>query len=425
MKKIAWWFLGLYILYIVLMAGYFFLWTDWGVPSAIKGTAADPELFMTQKQIVLSEHYSQIEYWLSFISIPLDWGIYIFILVFGFSKWLRTRSEDVTRFSLIHTAIYLLTLSILSWIITFPIDYGAHLVSLHYGVSVQPFSSWMHDHLISFWVNWFISLATVFVIFFFIRRYKRWWLPVWLISIPFTIFMMYIQPVVIDPLYNDFKPLQDSHLKHEILGLAAKADIPAHNVYEVDMSKKTNAMNAYVNGIGSNLRIVLWDTTLHKLNDREVLFVMAHEMGHYVKHHLFWSMVGGIFAMLIGLILAQRMYQASIRKWGKHFGILDHKDLAALPILLLIISLMSFVASPIDNAVSRYAEHSADKYAIKLTHDKEAGIDSFQKLTTTGLGEVNPPGLVKFFMYDHPTMMDRILFLEKYPVHKSSKKSDH
>ena len=177
-----------------------------------------------------------------------------------------------------------------------------------------------------------------------------------------------------------------------------------------------------MNGIGSNLRIVLWDTTLKKLDDREVLFVMAHEMGHYVKHHLFWTMIGEIFAILIGLIIAAKLYSSSVRRWGKHFGIRDHKDLAALPILLTIISLLTFVSSPIENAVSRYAEHSADIYAIKLTQDKEAGVDSFQKLTTTGLGEVNPPGLVKFFMYDHPTMMERIHFIEEYPTKKNQGK---
>jgi Zn-dependent protease with chaperone function len=418
MKKLAWWFLAFYIVYIILMACYLFLWSGWNVPPSYKGTAADPELFMTQKQLTMSTQYSQIEYWLSFISIPLDWGIYLFVMAFGFSKWLEKRSREITRFSIVHTAIYFLALSVLTWLIAFPIDYAAHLVSIHFGVSVQPFHDWLRDHIISFWVNWLISFLMVVVIYFFIRKYRRWWLPVWLLSIPFTVFLMYIQPVVIDPLYNHFKPLQDNELKQEILDLAAKANIPADDVYEVDMSKKTNAMNAYVNGIGSNLRIVLWDTTLHKLKDDEVLFVMAHEMGHYVKHHLFWSLIGAIFATLVGLLITRHLYHGAVRKWGGQIGVSSSGDLACVPILLLIISVLSFAATPIENAVSRYAEHSADVYAIQLTHDKEAGIDSFQKLTTSGLGEVNPPALVKFFMYDHPTMMERIHFLETYPIKK-------
>jgi STE24 endopeptidase len=421
MKKAAWWFLGLYLLYILIMAGYFFWWTNWGVPADYKGTAADPELFMTHHQLVLSQNYSKLQDWLYFLSIPLKWGVYLFVIAFGFSRWLRTRAEEVTRFSVAHTAVYFLALSIVTWLVAFPVHYAAHMISLRYGVSVQPFSSWLRDDLVSFWVDWIITWLAVIVIYFFIRKNpKRWWLPVWLVSIPFTVFLTYIQPVVIDPLYNHFKPLSDGHLKHEILKLADKANIPADNVYEVDMSKKTNEMNAYVNGIGSNLRIVLWDTTLKRLDDREVEFIMAHEMGHYVKHHLLWSVAGSILAILFGLVIAAKLYRRAVARWGEALGLRGPSDIAALPILLLILSVLSFLFSPVENAVSRYAEHSADRYAIELTHDKEAGISAFQKLTTAGLGEVNPPVLVRIFIYDHPTMMERIHFLEEYGSSSSS-----
>ncbi|MFC4619577.1 M48 family metallopeptidase [Camelliibacillus cellulosilyticus] len=424
MKKVAWWFIGIYVIYIGLMIAYFYLWTSPGVPAQYKGTVADPQTFMTPTQIVQSEDYSRIGNLIYFISLPLDWGIYLFVLIFGFSRWLKKRSEEVTRFSVVHTGIYFLALSILTWIIAFPIDYGSHMLSVHYGVSVQPFSSWLRDEVVSFWVNFIIAFLTIAVVYFFIRRNaKRWWLPVWLISIPFTLFLTYIQPVWIDPLYNKFQPLHDGELKHEILHLASKADIPAKNVYEVDMSKKTKAMNAYVNGIGANLRIVLWDTTLHDLNHREVLFIMAHEMGHYVKHHLMWSVIGSIFASLIGLFLAAKVHHWSVHRWGEKIGVRHPGDLASIPILLIILSAFSFVASPIENTVSRHAEHQADKYGVELTQDKKAGIDAFQKLTTTSLDEVNPPALVKIFIYGHPTMLERINFLENFPTHASKQKS--
>lgn len=99
--------------------------------------------------------------------------------------------------------------------------------------------------------------------------------------------MMYIQPVVIDPLYNEFYPLKDKELEAKILSLADQADIPSEHVFEVNMSEKTNALNAYVTGIGENSRIVLWDTTLNSLTDEEILFIMAHEMGHYVEKHIY------------------------------------------------------------------------------------------------------------------------------------------
>jgi len=420
MKKAAVWFLGIYAIYILFILFYFFIWVHPGVPAEYKGTVADPRTFMTPHQLHLSQDYSRIQDLISFISMPLDWGIYLFVLVFGFSRWLRNRSEDITRFRILHTIVYFLALSVLTWLISFPVNFMAHEVSVHYGISIQAFSGWIRDNLVSFWLNWLISFVTVSVIYFFIQRYpKRWWLPVWLISIPFMLFMTYIQPVWIDPLYNDFYPLTDGHLKTEILTLAHQADIPAHNVYEVNMSEKTNGLNAYVNGIGSHLRIVLWDTTVQHLKNNEVLFVMAHEMGHYVKHHLLWSVVGSLFSILVGLYMASKLFALSLRKWGMNLGIRKKDDLASIPILLLILSLLSFVVTPIDNTISRHAERSADQYAIQLTQDKKAGVESFQKLSVSSLGDVNPPGLVKFFEYDHPTMLERMTFIENYPLKHS------
>jgi STE24 endopeptidase len=254
-----------------------------------------------------------------------------------------------------------------------------------------------------------------------IKRYeKRWWLYAWMLSIPFTIFLYFIQPVVIDPLYNKFYPLQDEALKEKILSIADKADIPAENVYEVNMSEKTNALNAYVNGIGSNLRIVLWDTTLNKLTDNQVLFVMAHEIGHYVMNHLYWNLISSVVLSFLGLWIGSRIYRSWVDKYGRRWGIKGMGDLAALPVLLLIFSLLSFAVSPLENAVSRKAERDADQYAIQMTKNPEAAVGAFQELATVSLSEVNPPKIVKWFLYGHPTMLERIHFLDSYMTSKTA-----
>jgi Zn-dependent protease with chaperone function len=224
--------------------------------------------------------------------------------------------------------------------------------------------------------------------------------------------MMFIQPVVIDPLYNDFYPLKDKALEAKILALADKAHIPADHVYEVNMSEKTNALNAYVTGVGSNSRIVLWDTTLNRLSDREILFVMAHEMGHYVEKHLYFGIAGYILIMLAGLWLVAKIMARIINKNGKNWGVDEVANLSSLPLFLLISSVLLFASSPLTNWASRYEEMRADKYAIRTTHDQEAGIKTFQILTKAGLSEVNPPLLVKLFRYDHPTMLERIRMLD-------------
>lgn len=415
MKKAAWWFLGIYIVYMIIVSVYFFAIVNPGVPAAVKGTAADPTVFMTHHQQVLSEQYTNTEDAIYFLTLPFEWGLYFFILVFGFSAWLKKSVQMSFRNRIVQGVFYFFCLSVVAWIITLPIDYASHAVSLHYGVSVQTFQSWMKDQLTNFWVNSLISGIVLAAVYFFMKRYpRRWWLPVWVLSIPFLALLMYIQPVWIDPLYNSFHPLAKGPLKTDILQLAHKANIPAHNVYEVTMSDKTNALNAYVNGIGSHLRIVLWDTTVQRMKPNQVLFVMAHEMGHYVMHHLFLSMIGTVIFAFIGLYITSRIHRWAVRRYGTRMGFSVQHDLASIPLILLIFSLLNFTATPIENAVSRHYEHQADAYGMQLTQNKKAAIGAFQQLTISGLSEVNPPWIVKFFQYGHPTMLERIQYVENY-----------
>lgn len=416
MKKIAFIFAGCYVLYGLMMGWYLFYGADMGIPAQYRGTAADPATFMSEAQTMLTHDYSRLQDWLYFLSVPLEWAVYLFVLLFGVSLWMRNQNRRVRtshRLSLIHSALFMLMLSLLSWLISFPISWLSYRAGIHYGVTTQPFADWMRDNVISFWINWGILLVTVWAIYLLMKKTKRWWFYTWLLSIPFTIFLMYIQPVVIDPLYNNFYRLQDDELKGKILNLADEADIPAKNVYVVNKSEETNALNAYVNGIGSNLRIVLWDTTLEKLDDDEILFVMAHEMGHYVKNHLFWNLLGSIVMTFVGLFITARLLIWIVGRWGDRLGIHAVSSLATLPLLLLIFSVLSFAVTPIGNAVSRQAEHAADVYGLQTTHDPEAAIGFFHKSAPISLSEMDPPGIVKFFQYGHPTDLERILYFMK------------
>ncbi|RZT24091.1 Zn-dependent protease with chaperone function [Fictibacillus sp. BK138] len=422
MKKSMWFMLG-FAIYGALMWYYLFHGADSALPVDLKGSAADPAMFMTDRELELSTDFSRIKDFLYFISVPLEWLIYLFVLGFGLSRWFRKAAGGLTKFSIVHTAVYVLLLSFASWVLTFPLRYYSFTVSKSYNISVQSFHSWMRDGLVDFWISWALTTLMVGVMYWLIKKYeKRWWLFAWLLSIPFTVFLYFIQPVVIDPLYNKFYPLQDEALKEKILNIADKADIPAENVYEVNMSEKTNALNAYVNGIGSNLRIVLWDTTLNKLSDNQVLFVMAHEIGHYVMHHLYWNLISSIVLSFLGLWLGNIIYRKWIEKYGKKWGVKGVGDLAALPALLLIFSLLSFAVSPVENAVSRKAERDADQYAIQMTKNPEAAVGAFQQLATVSLSEVNPPKIVKWFLYGHPTMLERIHFLDSYNTGKTMDK---
>ncbi|WP_240620194.1 M48 family metallopeptidase [Peribacillus acanthi] len=402
----------LYLSLAVLVYLYIFKWADTSIPSAFKGTAADPETFMNARELLLSEEYSEIRNYLFFLSTPYEWLFYFVILAVGLSRKFELSSLQF-KSRILQNGVYLFWLSIVSYLVVFPFEYIGYQLSRKYNISTQTFSSWMKDEVIDFWVNFGLMLLIISVLYWLIRKStKKWWFYAWLLSVPFSLFLMFVQPVLIDPLYNDFYPLKNKELESKILSLADKAGIPAEHVYEVNMAAKTNSMNAYVTGIGSNSRIVLWDTTLNKLGENEILFIMAHEMAHYVEKHIYIGIAGYLLFSLVGLWIIAKLMNRIIVKWGQLLKIPNIQSLASLPLFFLLLSMLSFASSPVSNMISRYQETRADHYAYEMTQDGEAAVKTFQELSKAGLSQVNPPSLVKFFRYSHPTMLERISTLE-------------
>ncbi|MEK3799665.1 M48 family metallopeptidase [Peribacillus sp. FSL H8-0477] len=404
------------IYFLILVFMYLYLFNgDTSLPQQWIGTAADPATFLNARELMLSEQYSQIRNFMFFAYNAFDWIVYFFILLFGLSRVFERVAASQSKWKIVQAGVYLFLLSLLSYVVTFPLSYISYNLSKSYHISTQTFSSWMKDGLIDFWVNFGQMVIIVSVLYWLINKSpKRWWFHAWLLSIPFFFFMMFIQPVVIDPLYNDFYPLKNKELETEILKLASQADIPAEHVYEVNMAEKTNALNAYVTGIGANSRIVLWDTTLNRLKEKEILVIMAHEMGHYVEKHIYIGIAGYLILTFAGLWLTARLMKSIITRYGKVLKITGVGNLSSLPLFLLITAMLLFASSPLSNFVSRYQEERADQYAMEMLEDKESAITMFQELTRSGLSQVNPPLLVKWFRYSHPTMLERIISVENY-----------
>ncbi len=398
-----------YGLYVVAMYFYFFHSQNSGIPTTLKGTVADPNTFLTAQELVLSEDLSRKRNFLFFIVTPFEWLLYFVILITGISRLFERWSLEQQKWAIWRNAMYVFLLSFLLFILQFPLDYYKYTLSKSYGISTQLFSSWMRDNLIDFWLDFGMSVIIVTVLYWLIKKSpKRWWLFAWALTVPFSIFLMFIQPVVIDPIYNDFSPLKDKALETKILSLAEQADIPSEHVYEVNMSEKTNALNAYVTGIGENSRIVLWDTTLNRLTEDEILFIMAHEMGHYVIKDIYLNITVYLLMTLIGLWLIAKIMPWMISRYGSILKIKHMSNINSLPLFLLISSFLLFFSSPLSNAVSRYQEVRADEYAMELIENPEVAVSTFQQLTKVGLGEVNPSALVKWFRYSHPPMLERI-----------------
>ncbi|KHF27211.1 hypothetical protein LR68_03961 [Anoxybacillus sp. BCO1] len=192
MRKIAFWTLFLYAIYALFFAFYLFQWTDSSIPPQYKGTSADPATFLTKKELMLTEQFSEVKNFLFFLSIPYEWVIYIFVLLFGLSARFQQWAEATTKRQFMQTAIYVFWLSLLVQVVTFPLSYISYYVTKMYHISTQTFSSWMRDELIDFWVNYAIMVVIVYVLYVLMKKFeKRWWVYAWLCSIPFTLFLTF------------------------------------------------------------------------------------------------------------------------------------------------------------------------------------------------------------------------------------------
>lgn len=414
-RKWAGYTILVYLIYVACMYAYIFVFADTSIPESLRGTKADPETFLNAREYALSEEFSSIRNFLFFLAAPIEWVIYFLILLVGMSRAFERWAKAVSKWKFIQTSIYVFWLSLLSYIAVFPLQYISYTISKTYNITTQGFRAWMKEEVIDFWIDFGLMVLVVSVIYWLMKKStKKWWLYTWLLSVPFSLFLIFIQPVVIDPLYNDFYPLKNKELEAKILELASEANISAEHVYEVNMSEKTNALNAYVTGIGSNSRIVLWDTTLNRLEDDEVLFIMAHEMAHYVEKHIYIGIAGYLLLSFVGLWLISKLMNWMIKRWGDVLKISSVRSISSLPLFLLLASFLLFVSSPLSNYISRYQETRADRYAIEMTENPEAATSSFQELTKAGLSQVNPPSLVKWLRYSHPSMLERISTIEKY-----------
>ena len=337
------------------------------------------------------------------------------VLGLGISRRLRDLAGRVTRRPFMAAMVFWALFTIVTTALSLPLDYvSGFLVPHRFGLSAQGLGGWLWDQAKATLLGIVIGAPLVAAVLAGIRRVRRWWLALWLGAVPVMVFLILIAPVVLDPVFNTFKPLPDPELKAELLDLAARAGISGGRVVEVDKSKQTNQMNAYVNGLGPTKRIVLWDTIIAKMDRDELRFVMAHEMGHYVLHHIWKMLAFAVAALFVVLWLAQRAVEWATGRWGRGWGFEVAHDPAAVPLLLLVLGVLAFLGTPAVNAVSRHYEHEADVFAVELTHLNDAGARAFVKFAEDSKVLPEPPAFVRFWRYSHPTLAERIRFCASY-----------
>jgi len=358
--------------------------------------------------------------------VTAGWSLLVLCLMLRthFGARLREWAERASRFRALQAVIVMSLFVLVLALAQLPFDAYEHHISLQYGLSVQHWGSWFWDQGKVLLLSFVFASLLGWLLYAVLRRSpRRWWFYFWLAMIPIVVFVLFIEPVWIDPLFNKFEPLTDHRpdlvVQIERVVQRAGMDIPPQRMFEMKANEKTTELNAYVTGLGATKRVVVWDTTMEHTTTPQTLFVFGHEMGHYVLHHIPKELTIILLQLLVLFYLGYRLANWMVARYGARCGIRELSDWASLPLLALIISVLTFLATPAFNAVSRHFEHQADQYGLEVIHGLVpnaplTAAESFQILGERSLDYPYVGKLAEFWAWDHPTIRDRMTFVQTY-----------
>jgi STE24 endopeptidase len=355
-----------------------------------------------------------------FYGLAVLWFILRSKLAVKFRDW----SEKTSRFRMVQAFVFTSLLALTIAILQLPIDiFGESILKL-YGISVQSWPSWAGDSLKAQLIVIIIGSFLAWILFGVIRKSpRRWWFYFWLISLPLLLFVIFISPYVIDPLFNKYEPLASKapQLVPELQRITRRAgmEVAPERMFWMKASDKTVATNASVNGFGASKRIIIWDTTIAQETTDELLMDFGHEMGHYALGHIWRGFLFFAALLFVLLYLGYRTLGSFLTRYGTHWNLRGLDDWAALPAILLLLSVLNFAAEAAGNTFSRYHEAQADLYSMEVAHGivsdpGQAAARSFQKYGELVLDDPTPNPIRVFLFYDHPTTTDRVHFFVTY-----------
>jgi len=353
-----------------------------------------------------AKKYWRIKRWLFLADILWNAVLLYAVLFSRASIIFRNMAMSLSQNPFIYIAIYLLWLGIWLYLATFWLEYYDGFVLEHkFALSPMTFGRWFKRHLKRTIVGGVITLIITEGVYFLFRRYPAdWWILAGCGWILFTIILTRLAPVIIIPLFYKYAPLNNKELKKRLLLLAKKSNAAVKGVFRINMSKETKKANAALVGIGKTRRIIIGDTLLDNYNNDEIEAVLAHELGHHKKMHLWRLLAFGTVITLVGLYFTNII----MKEYLLIFGFNDISDIGAFPLLCLLLLGFSVLAMPLQNGFSRYLERRADMFALKMTKKPDAFISTMSKLAKQNLSDTTPNKLIEILMYSHPPVSKRI-----------------
>ena len=355
-----------------------------------------------------SDAYFEGGYWLLLVDFLVSSAVLLLLLQTRLSARMRDAAAKVTRLRFVHGALYWLQYLLFVSVVQFPLALYEGFFREHaYGLSTQTFGAWTFDQAKGLVIGAVLGALLVPLFFAAIRRAgKRWWVVAAVLSMLVAMLLVAVTPVFLAPVFNDYTELKDESIRQPILALARANGIGVDHVYQFDASKQSNRVSANVSGLFGTERISLNDNLLNRCSPEEILGVLGHEMGHYVLHHIFKSLVELGILILIGFAAVDFVFAKVRARYGERWGIGGVDDVASLPLLALLFGGYMFLLTPVLNTMTRTQEFEADLYGLNAARepDGEAQVD----LKLGDYRKLDPGPLEEMFFFDHPSGRTRI-----------------
>jgi STE24 endopeptidase len=355
-----------------------------------------------------SDAYFEGGYWLQLLDLIYALAVAGLLLWSQISVRLRDWAEERSHFRTFQVMLYVACYVPLVTALAFPLVlYEGFLREHAYGLSNQNFWQWLGDFGIQFALSLAAAILFLPLLYAVIRRAREtWWIWGAALTIALQILVIAIWPVFIAPLYNHYSPLPDSPLKAKILSLARANDVLAENVWLVDASRQSTRVSANVSGFLGTARITLNDNLLKQGSPDEVLAVLGHEMGHYVMGHVTRAILLSGLVIILGFAFTNWGYQLALEFFGGQWQVRKISDVAGLPLLAALASLFLFLATPLNNSISRTAEFQADIFGLNAVRKPDAFASVMLKLSS--YRKLEPGKWEEIIFYDHPSGRTRI-----------------
>ena len=357
-------------------------------------------VLMTQEEFNVAGEYAMKKERLSLLSILVDYGVFVWWILGGFA-WLST-TIGVSD-SVVDAVVFLFGFMAVGMVVGLPFDiYKTFWLDKEYGFTKTTPKLYALDQLKEIAMTIIIGGVVIYALAWIVVNVANWWIWGFALLFSFALFANIIYPTVIVPIFNKLTPLEESELKTDIETMMQGVGLKSDGIFVLDASKRDSRLNAYFAGLGKSKRVVLFDTLIEKLNNKELLAVLGHELGHF-SHGDIWKNIG-----MIGVLLFLSFFILGNLPDSLFFAMgIEPNAGIEIAMMMILIPLIQFLFTPVISAVSRHNEYRADEFGSELG-GKENLVSALMKLITENKVFPKSHPLYSFFYYTHPPVLERL-----------------